>query len=231
MVVASLYLESHKLQDMVSLSGKACEKKKLVQQTIASRWWCVVTVRSLQTISRYAALWFWDLVCSTAVRSSVSWEGRQFVAHFANQRNSGVLTILISAFPFYNTTWSLTLTLMLLFTCWTHPKIFIQCWLIFCDVWTLGISTMEPLIMWTILSTDIYWVQHSSTSRRGVAFKQRQTDSKLSKVSRTWRMTQFVIREWLEDILGSFASTTTAFNQVHHLHGRPFGTLLPRIVR
>ena len=57
----------------------------------------------------------------------VSWEGRQFVAHFANQRNSGVLTILISAFPFYNTTWSLTLTLMLLFTCWTHPKIFIQC--------------------------------------------------------------------------------------------------------
>ena len=104
-----------------------------------------------------------------------SWEGRQFVAHFANQRNSGVLTILISAFPFYNTTWSLTLTLMLLFTCWTHPKIFIQCWLIFCDVWTLGISTMEPLIMWIILSTDIYWVQHSSTSRRGVAFKQRQT--------------------------------------------------------
>jgi hypothetical protein len=64
----------------------------------------------------------------------VSWEGRQFVAHFANQRNSGVLTILISAFPFYNTTWSLTLTLMLLFTCWTHPKMFIQCWLIFCDV-------------------------------------------------------------------------------------------------
>ena len=64
-----LYLESHKLQDMVSLSGKACEKKKLVQQTIASRWWCVVTVRSLQTISRYAALWFWDLVCSATVRS------------------------------------------------------------------------------------------------------------------------------------------------------------------
>ena len=210
---------------------RPAKKKNLVQQTIASRWWCVVTVRSLQTISRYAALRFWDLVCSTAVRSSVSWEGRQFVAHFANQRNSGVLTILISAFPFYNTTWSLTLTLMLLFTCWTHPKIFIQCWLIFCDVWTLGISTMEPLIMWTILSADIYWVQHSSTSRRGVAFKQRQTDSKLSKVSRTWQMTQFVIREWLEDILGSFASTTTAFNQVHHLHGRPFGTLLPRIVR
>ena len=44
-------------------------KKNLVQQTIASRWWCVVTVRSLQTISRYAALWFWDLVCSAAVRS------------------------------------------------------------------------------------------------------------------------------------------------------------------
>ena len=63
-----LYLESHKLQDMVSLSGKASEKN-LVQQTIASRWWCVVTVRSLQTISRYAALWFWDLVCSAAVRS------------------------------------------------------------------------------------------------------------------------------------------------------------------
>ena len=174
---------------------------------------------------------FETLYAPPQLNHCVSWEGRQFVAHFANQRNSGVLTILISAFPFYNTTWSLTLTLMLLFTCWTHPKIFIQCWLIFCDVWTLGISTMEPLIMWTILSTDIYWVQHSSTSRRGVAFKQRQTDSKLSKVSRTWRMTQFVIREWLEDILGSFASTTTAFNQVHHLHGRPFGMLLPRIVR
>ena len=49
--------------------GRTCEKKNLVQQTIASRWWCVVTVRSLQTISRYAALWFWDLVCSAAVRS------------------------------------------------------------------------------------------------------------------------------------------------------------------
>ena len=38
----------------------------------------------------------------------VSWEIRQFVAHFATQRNSGVLTILISGFPFSNTTWSLT---------------------------------------------------------------------------------------------------------------------------
>ena len=64
-----LYVESHKLQDMVSLSGKDLREKNLVQQTIASRWWCVVTVRSLQTISRYAALWFWDLVCSAAVRS------------------------------------------------------------------------------------------------------------------------------------------------------------------
>jgi hypothetical protein len=44
-------------------------------------------------------------------------------------------------------------------------------------------------------------------------------------------MTQFVIRGRLEDILGAFASTGAAFNQVLHLHGRPFGTVLPRIVR
>ena len=51
------------------LVRKGLRKKKLVQQTIASRLWCVVTVRSLQTISRYAALWFWDLVCSATVKS------------------------------------------------------------------------------------------------------------------------------------------------------------------
>ena len=51
------------------LVRKGPAKKKLVQQTIASRWWWVITVRSLQAISRYAALWFWDLVCSAAVRS------------------------------------------------------------------------------------------------------------------------------------------------------------------
>ena len=51
------------------VSRKTLRKKTLVQQTITSRWWCVVTVRPLQTISRYATLWFWEFVCPAALRS------------------------------------------------------------------------------------------------------------------------------------------------------------------
>ena len=95
----------------------------------------------------------------------------------------------------------------------------------------------EPLAsqLWNLWSCELYWVltftEFNIVQLRAAELLLTEANSKLSKVSRTWQMTQFVIREWLEDILGSFASTTTAFNQVHHLHGRPFGTLLPRIVR
>ena len=45
---------------------------------------------------------FENLYAPAALRSlRVLWEIRQFVAHFATQRNSGVLTILISGFSFF----------------------------------------------------------------------------------------------------------------------------------
>ena len=65
-VVASLPGISQATRYGVLRKGLRKKKKK---KNLVQRWWRVVTVRSLQTISRYAALWFWDLVCSAAVRS------------------------------------------------------------------------------------------------------------------------------------------------------------------
>ena len=40
-----------------------------------------------------------------------------------------------------------------------HPKLFIACWLIFGNAWTLGMSMMERhMTLWTILSTDWHFL-------------------------------------------------------------------------
>ena len=145
---------------MVALSRKTVRKKKLVHQTIASRRWRVVTVRPLQTISGYAAIWFWEYVCPAAVTSLRVLGSSPVCRSFrypTKQWSLDHFDFWLSFFQYDMVTHHSPP--MLLFACWTHPNIFIQCWLIFCDVWTFSISTMELPIMWNMLGMDIYWVE------------------------------------------------------------------------